>query len=126
MNVGLSGSDGGLFGSQIAGCVVHFLLGYAIGLDEVPVATGSDVREIGVGLRGFEIGFRLNELLIDFRRVDFGKELALLDARTDIAVPLFEIAVGASVNGRLDVSLHGAGQNEPYLGGVCGRVNPGE
>ena len=33
MDVGLRGSDTGLFGGQIAGGVVHFLFGDAVGLD---------------------------------------------------------------------------------------------
>ena len=76
------------------------------------ITSGSDLRKIGVGLGGFEIGFGLNELLIDFRSIDVGEKFALADAAADVAIPLFEIAVGARVDRRFDVGLHGAGKDQ--------------
>jgi hypothetical protein len=47
----------------------------------------------------------LCELLIDFRRVNLGKNIALLDVAADVFVPLLEVAVGARIEWRLDVGL---------------------
>ena len=81
------------------------------------------MREIGVGLRGFKIGPGLKKLLIDFGSIDVGEQFAFSDAGADVAVPLFEIAVGASVDGRFDVCLHGAGQYQAFFGRLSGGMD---
>ena len=48
-DVGLSGSYDGLFRCVVADCVVYFLLGDAVGLDEFLKAGRGNAREVGVG-----------------------------------------------------------------------------
>ena len=74
-------------------------------------------ERLALALAGLEIGFGLNELLVDFRGIDFSEKFALADTAADIAVPLFQIAVGARVDRRFHVRLHGPGKDQPSSGG---------
>src|ERR1700722_7079006 len=118
------GSSGGRFlCCVIANGVVNFLFRNAIGLDQFLKAIRGDLREILVGFRGAEISSGLQKLLIDFGRVNVGEQFAFLYARADVVIPTNEIAVGARVNRRLNVSLRRGGQNQVFLAGGDGRVN---
>jgi len=59
-------------------------------------------------------------LLIDFGSIDVGEQFTFSHAGADVPIPLFEIAVGASVDGRFDVRLHGAGQDQAFFGRLSG------
>ena len=114
-HVGFRGSYVGDFGFQIPDGVIDFLLRDAVGLDEFLVTRCGDPGEIRVGLCGIEFGARLRQLLIHFGSVDVRQQLALPDAAADVVIPLFQIAVGARIDGRFDIGLHGAGEDEVLL-----------
>src|SRR4029077_10462786 len=97
-HVGLRGSGGGALWRVIAARVVDLLFGNAVCLDQLFITRGGNARKILVGLRGAEIGARLVQLLVHFRRVDVGKQFALLHVAPDIVVPLLEVAAGTRVN----------------------------
>src|SRR5438874_6550894 len=111
MNVGLRGSHSGLFGSQVASSVVDLLLGNTFGFDEILVAVRGDVGKIRVGFGSFQVGFGLRKLLVHFGCINVGKKFASAHAGADIAIPFFEIPVGAGVDWRFDVGLHGTWKN---------------
>jgi len=111
-HVGFRGFYVGDFGFQIPDGVIDLLLGDAVGLDEFLVTRCGDLGEVRVGLRGIEFGARLRQLLIHFRSVDVREQFALPHAAADVVIPLFQIAVGARIDGRFDVGLHGAGEDE--------------
>ena len=73
---------------------------------------GGDLREIEIGLGGFQIGLRLLQLMIGFGRFDFGEELAGLHVRADVDIPFLQIAGGARVDGRIGERLRVAGQDD--------------
>ena len=105
----------GDFGFQIANGIVYFLFGDAVGLNEFLVTRRRDPGEVRVGLGGIQVGARLGQLLIYFRSVDVREQFALPDAAADIVIPLFQIAVGACVDRRFDICLHGAGEDQVFL-----------
>ncbi len=100
------GLDGSRFRRVITDRVIDFLLGHSVRFDQVLVARRSNSGKIGVGLGGVQIRSRLRKLLIDFGRVNIREQLALWHARSDIVVPLLQIAVGARIDGRFHIGLH--------------------
>ena len=70
---------------------------------------------MSIGLRRREIGARLRELFIHFRRVDVRQQIAFLNPAADIVIPLLEIAVGARVNRGLDERFHRSRQHQVFL-----------
>src|SRR5260370_4326138 len=65
-----------------------------------------DRSELEICLCGEQVAASLLELLVDFRSLDNGEELALLNARSDVDVPLFQISVSTGINGRGDEWLY--------------------
>ena len=114
-DVGGAGIDGGFFGGEVALGLIGFLLGDGAGADEELPAGGGDFGDVVIGLRGFEVGASLLELLIDFGRFDFGEELAFFYGSADVEVPALQIAVGAGVDGRVDEGGGVAGERD-FLG----------
>jgi hypothetical protein len=55
--------------------------------------------EVKVGLGKCELSLGLLELLVQVRRLDLRQQLAGLDMRPDIRHPVFEVAVGAGIDG---------------------------
>src|SRR3974390_3075563 len=108
-DIGFAGLHDGAFGLEVASGVVDFLFGDAVGFEQFRVTCGSDLGKVLVGLEGVQIGARLREFLIDFGRVDVGKQVTLFHARPDVVIPLFQVTVGARVDGRFDISLQCAG-----------------
>ena len=99
---------------------VGFLLRDRIGLAQRLIAVGIDLGQIH---RGHDLLARrpgLQQLLIDFRRIDIRQQLALRDVAADVLVPAQQIAVGAGVDRRLDISLQSARQHQ-FLVRLFGR-----
>src|ERR1700679_1965619 len=63
-------------------------------------------------MRCFQIRLSLSYVLIQLRSFDHGKQLPLLYVRTNVEVPLFEIATGTSKDWSIDERLRGARQNK--------------
>jgi hypothetical protein len=63
-------------------------LDYRAALQQKQPAVGSGQRQVLIGLRRVEIGPRLAQLLIDFRSLDFGQQVALFDVRSHIEIPV--------------------------------------
>src|SRR5258708_4361280 len=114
-DVGGAGIGGGFFCGQVALGLVGFLLRDGAGADEKFPAGGSDFGNVVVGLRGFEVGASLLELLVDFGRFNFGEELAFFYGGADVEVPAFQVAIGAGVDGRVDEGGGVAGERD-FLG----------
>ena len=74
--IGGAGIGGGFFGGEVALGLIGFLLRDGTGADEEFPARGGDLRDVVVGLGGFEVGAGLLQLLVDFGRFNFGQELA--------------------------------------------------
>jgi len=104
-NVRLCGGYGGTSCGIIAHGIIDFLFRYAVGLDQLFISRGGDARKTLVGLHGAKIGARLRKLLVHLRCFDVGQQFALLHVATNVVVPLFEVAGGSRVNGRLRVGL---------------------
>ena len=73
------------------------------------------VRLLRRGLGLFDRRFRLVNLLIQLRRVDFRQHLADPHAVPDVGETTFEVAVGARQDRRLGQRLHRPGQLEHVL-----------
>ena len=75
--------------------LIEFLLRYGVlGAQRLPArqcAFGQS--KAGCGL--FAGGDRLRQLLVDFRRVEFGKQVAFFDAAADVLVPAPQVTTGA-------------------------------
>ena len=76
-------------------------------LDQVLVARGRQSGQAEIGLRRHQVGAGLGKLLVNFRRIDLGKDFALLDVAADVLVPLLEVTVGSRIDRRLDIGLEG-------------------
>ena len=55
-------------------------------------------------------------MLVDFRRVDLGQNVAFFHVTANVLVPFFQIAIGSRVNWRLDVGFERPGQNHFGIG----------
>ncbi len=98
-HIGFGGLYIGDLGFQVSDRVIDFLLGDTIRLDELLVTRRGNLGKIRIGLRGIQIGARLRQLLIHFRSVNISKQIALTDAAPNVVIPLFQIAVGARIDG---------------------------
>ncbi len=122
-DVGFGRGGCSFFRGVVADGVVDFLFGDAIGLDQFLKAVRCDFRKVFIRFRGAEVGFRLRELLIDFGCVDVGEEFAFFHTGADVVIPANEIAAGARVDRRVDVSLRRRREDEIFLAGRDGRMN---
>ncbi len=77
-HIGLSGVDEGAFRGEVGDRLVPLLDGDRLRFEEALGAGGVELREIQIGLRVLEVGARLFELLVDFGRLDFSQDVALL------------------------------------------------
>ena len=73
VNIGSIGIRSGLFGAQVGNLLVGFLLGDGVALQQEPPPGLRCFGQMIVGLRGFKIGTRLLELLVDFGSFDFSQ-----------------------------------------------------
>ena len=105
-HIGSAGVDGGLCGNHIAAGLICFLLRYGVFGQQALPAIAGHTGEFFVGLHPFQLSAGLLQLLIDLWRVDDGQYLPLLHMSADIEEPLFEIAIGARVDGSLGKGLH--------------------
>ena len=64
-----------------------------------------DLGQVHLGHDLLPVGADLHQLLVHLGRIDVGQQIALGDAAADVLVPAQQIAVGASVDRRLFVSL---------------------
>jgi hypothetical protein len=87
------GVDDGLVGRVAADGVVDILLRNCMALQQVLIAILGDLGEPEIGFGGAEVAQRLLELLVDFRSLDFGQELAFFDMRPYIEIPAPQITV---------------------------------
>src|SRR5882672_5063615 len=122
-DIGLRRSYRGAPGGIITDSVVYFLFGYTVSFDQFFKTCGGDARKIFIGLHGAEVGARLRKLLIDFRSLDFGQEIALLHMAADVVVPLFDVASSARVDWRLHIGLQRGWQDQIFLRRFNGRMD---
>ena len=129
----LGGGDAGLgFGDLrlVHGEVGLFLIGFLArdhaALGQPPPALDGEARQIQIGLGKIQVGLdfverglrlrkrgaRLADLLVEFGCVDFGQQLAGLDAVAVIHQPRAQVAIHAGEDGRIDQGLHVARQVE--------------
>ncbi len=78
-------------------------------------------REGSIGLRGGDIGFRLHDLLVEIRGVDFGEQLPGLHRRADIDFQFLQVAADAREYLRLRIRFEPARKAEartldPHIG----------
>jgi len=118
----IDGGDGsfqiGFIGLKRPVGLIHFLLGNAVEFQQVLVASGSDARQIQVGLRLRLGGFSLAQLLIELGRLNLRQELARRHVGADIHLPALDISVSARIDGSLDVTLKIGGDRDVELGGA--------
>ena len=126
LHIGLGRFDGGPAGIVISRGIVDVLLRDRIRFQQFLVARGRDFREAHVGLGRGEVRARLLQLLIHFRRIDFGEQLSRFHIRADIGVPLFQVTVGPRKNGGIRVRLHVAGDDNFLLRSAQLGVNDGD
>ncbi len=74
---------------EVAVGVVDVLLRYGVRVFEVLVALPGDLRQIAVGFRSIQIRASLQQLLIDFRRIDYGEQLTRFHAGADVVHTTF-------------------------------------
>ncbi len=101
---------------EIADRLVGFLLGNGARAHQVLPATGGDLRNVQVGLRGIQVRSGLLQLLVDFGSFNLREQLALLDMRANVEIPALQIATGSRIDWRVTECLRVAGQNN-FLGG---------
>ena len=114
-DIGCVGVNDGLIGGVGARCIVHVLLGYSVLLQERFVTISGDLGQFQIGLCDGQCASRLCQLLVDLRRLDDSQQIACFYIRTNIEVPLLEVAVGSRVDRRRDIRLDVAGQHD-FLG----------
>ncbi len=73
---------------------------------------GGHLRESQVRFGGLQIGLRLLKLLVGFGSFDLGEQVAFVDVRADIGIPLLQIAVGARIDRRVDQRLRVSRQHQ--------------
>ncbi len=110
VDIGLRRLDQRLLGGEISDLLVDFLFGNRIRTDHRRPALGCGLRERGIGLRTGEIGARLEQLLIQIGRFDFGEQIASLHLGTDIVFPALQITAHARIDRRPCIRLDTAGQ----------------
>src|SRR6266849_979116 len=86
--------------------IIDILLRYGFAFQKSLRSGLGDRSELEICLCGEQVAASLLELLIDFRSFDNSQELTLLDASSNVDVPLFQISVGAGINGRGDEWLY--------------------
>ena len=64
-----------------------------------------------------ELCTRLLKLLVNFGRFNLGGQFATFYVRSDVSMPLLQVAAGAGPYRRIDKRLHIAGENE-FLGAI--------
>ena len=101
VEIGLCGTDSGGGCSSLIHEGVGILAGDSVGFDQVGVAISLNAGVVGVGLRGGQVGLRLGQLLVYFRRRDLGEQRAFPYLRTDVKIPLRQITGGPGVDGRI-------------------------
>src|SRR5215475_7060456 len=75
-------------------------------------ARRGNLRKIQICMGILQFGLCLLQLLIKLRCLDFRKQVSLMNASADIEIPLFQIAAGACVDGRVGKCLRIAGQRD--------------
>ncbi len=74
---------------------VDLLHRHEVRRDQRLAASQRDVGQFRAGLLVGEVGSRLQQLLVEIRRIDFGDHVAGLDPGADVGVPVFQIAADA-------------------------------
>ena len=118
-HVALRGGDVGALGLVVGLLLVAILAGEDALGDEDSVAVYGDLGEGELGLLLGLLGLGLAELLaglidllVEIGGVDDGEELAFVDVVADVYVTLFEVAVGAGVDGGFGEGRGGSGDDE--------------
>ena len=111
-HVRLGGSEIGLARIQGGFPLIKLLRGDDFLFDQFLPPLQCRARQFGVRRGLLRSGARLIQFLIDFRCLDFRQQLAGFDFRTDIGVPLADVAVGPRIHRRLLDCLCASGQNE--------------
>ncbi len=78
---------------------------------------------MGIRLRRVQIRPGLPQLLVYFRRINIGKQFALIYAAADVAIPLSQVPVGARINRGLHIRLQRSWQHQIFIAGLQARVN---
>src|SRR5713226_3825466 len=94
-HVGGTGFGSGFHRAEIADRLVGFLLGDGpVAYQVLPTSCG-DLGDLQVGLRAIQVRSSLKQLLVDFRGFYFRKQLALLNVRANVEIPMLEITIGS-------------------------------
>src|SRR5258708_29102809 len=91
-HVGRTGFDRGFHCVEIAGRLVGFLLRHGARVHQVLPAARGNLGDVQVGLRGIQVSASLQQLLVEFWGFDLRKQLAFLNERTNVALPMLEIS----------------------------------
>ena len=114
---------GRFLGRVVTVRVVHILLGNRIGVLQTFIPIVRDLRKAQVRLGSVQVGASLLQLLVDFRRVNYGEQLTFAHAGADVEIPGLEIAVGASINRSVYKGLNIARENNLLLGRAAFGMN---
>src|SRR5215470_2142915 len=98
MNIGSHGVDRRLPRAEIANSLVGLLFRNRISFKKILPASCSNLSELLVRLRILQVCPGLLELLINLRSFDLCQELTLFNMRSDVNIPMLQIAVGASID----------------------------
>ena len=112
LHIGAAGGDLGDIGLQGAVFVIGILLRDRILRQQGVPALRRGGGEMRIGDRGFEIGLRLRQLLVEIRGLDQRQHLSGLHRRADIGVPVLQIAADLGVDRRLVKGADVARQHE--------------
>ena len=83
LDIRLGGMDR-LLVLQVGGALIDILLGDGVRGQQHAPAAQRDIGKLGAGSCACKIGLRLQQLLVEVRRFDFGKDLASLHRSADI------------------------------------------
>ncbi len=78
------------------------------------IATHVMLRKIFRRLRCSQFRAGLRQLLMDFRRIDFRQQFALVNLAADVVIPLLQIPVRPRINRRFHVRLQSRGQHHVF------------
>src|SRR6185437_827888 len=125
MQVGIRGFEIGFFELVISLFLGGFLFAHTGGFEQFHPAFGGGFgeSEVGIGLRDF--GFGLGQLLVQFRRVNLGEQLAGGHVLADVDIPAFQITAGAREDRRFHIRLHFSRERHAQLGFAGRRRNDG-
>ena len=105
------------------GALIRFLLGDSVHLLKIFPTFGRAFCNLHLGRSLIASRAGLHKFLIDFGTLNIGEAITLLYAAANVLVPLQQVAIGASVDWRLGISLQGRRQHQFLLRRLGFRMN---